>query len=35
MEIEEKVNMKMVVLTIKNKELKRRLVELIALQNEC
>jgi hypothetical protein len=35
MEIEEKVNIKMLELNIENKELKRRLVEWIALQKEC
>lgn len=35
MEIEEKVNIKMLKLNIENKELKRRLVESIALQKEC
>ncbi len=33
--MEEKMNTKMLELTIENKELKRRLVEWTTLQNEC
>lgn len=35
MEMEERINAKTLMLTIENKELKRRMVEWIALQKEC